>query len=189
MGIFFKNKETKIRVWHWIFLIVVVVLVMAAQATRWFWPRLDARVAGRELRLALADTQAHLYRGLGNRPAITGDGMAFLFGESARHIFVMRDMRFAIDIVWVENFNGDNACYLSKFSWRKLFATYYLGCRAKVVDIAPNVPPEPGKNEKELLKYAPRVPSTMVLELPSGFAENNGLKIGDIVEFGGISYF
>jgi len=46
----------------------------------------------------------------------------------------------------------------------------------KVVDIAPNLQPE-----NELKVYYPRKDANMVLELPAGWAEQNKLKIGDVL--------
>ena len=65
----------------------------------------------------------------------------------------MRGMRFPIDIVWLSD--------------------------GVVVDIAPSVPIEPGVPEADLRVYYPRLKANTVIELPAGWAEGHGLKIGD----------
>ena len=84
------------------------------------------------------------------------DGMLFVFANRVQHTFVMRNMLFPIDIVWLN--------------------------KGEIVDIAPNIQPEPGKNEASLTPYFARLPSDMVLELVAGTVAKNGLKIGDKLE-------
>lgn len=69
---------------------------------------------------------------------------------------VMRDMRFALDMVWLDGL--------------------------EIVDLAKNLEPEPGKNELQLVPYVGRTKNNMVLELPAGFLDKNGVKIGDKIE-------
>ena len=69
---------------------------------------------------------------------------------------VMRDMHFPLDIIWLDG--------------------------NKIIDIAPNLPPEPGLAEEQLTIYRSRAASTLVLELPAGFMERTSLKIGDVIE-------
>jgi hypothetical protein len=81
--------------------------------------------------------------------------MLFVFGEKSQHAIVMRDMRFPIDIIWLD---GNT-----------------------VVDMAPNVPTEPGKSEAEFKLYMARLPSTFVLEARAGFVDKYGLRVGDSI--------
>jgi uncharacterized membrane protein (UPF0127 family) len=79
--------------------------------------------------------------------------MVFLFPETKTHGFVMRDMHFPIDIIWLDH--------------------------GVVVDIAPSVPVEPGAIESDLRVYYPRKPANIVLELNAGWADAHKLRIGD----------
>jgi uncharacterized membrane protein (UPF0127 family) len=85
-------------------------------------------------------------------------GMLFKFLNRDRYAMVMRDMEFALDIIWLDD--------------------------GRIVDMAPNVAPEDGRSEAQLTVYRPRLPATAVLELPAGFIAQKGLKIGDTVDLG-----
>jgi uncharacterized membrane protein (UPF0127 family) len=65
----------------------------------------------------------------------------------------MKDMKFAIDIIWVK----DN----------------------KIVDITPNVEPQPNKSVFNLTVYYPSEAVDKVLELVAGTAEKYNIKIND----------
>ncbi len=118
-------------------------------------PSADVVLKDKNLKVMIANTPEKRLKGLSDRKDLGKfDGMMFLFDDFSRHGFVMRDMLFNIDIVW---FNS-----------------------GKVVDIAPNLQPE-NVPENELKVYYPRKDANMVLELPAGWAEQNNLKIGDIL--------
>jgi len=108
-----------------------------------------------KLELYVAKTIKDMYVGLGGRDDLGGkDGMLFLYDYPGRHGIVMRDMRFPLDIVWLDE--------------------------GLVVDIAPAVPIEPYVTESALIVYRPRIDATMVVELPAGWAARHDLKIGDV---------
>jgi len=86
-----------------------------------------------------------------------GKGMLFDFGK--KDIFPnfwMKDMKFAIDIIWI----NDN----------------------RIVDIDRDVKPEPGRSDSELTLYIPPKPIDYVLEVNAGYAERNGIEVGDSVQ-------
>lgn len=112
------------------------------------------RVGNEVLRLEVTQTAADRQRGLGGRDAIgEADGMLFVFPEVDRHGIWMKDMRFAIDIIWV--------------------------AQGKIVDIAPRVPYV--QTTQELPIYYPRLDAEWVIEVPAGTAEREEWKIGDPV--------
>lgn len=130
------------------FLAMIGVVIWQKQ-----YPDAVVELKGERLHVLVADTPARQYRGLGKRAALAPyEGMLFLFGESERHGFVMRDMRFSIDIVWFQD--------------------------GVVVDIAPSVPLDI-TSEANLRRYYPRLPSNIVLELPADWAAAHDLRIGD----------
>lgn len=152
-----QKKVTEFRRWHLILLAVVILAAIAFKLySVWRVPEALVGLAAVELRVRVADTPAARFRGWGGYKNMGGfEGMLFVFPERGQHTMVMRDMLFPLDIIWIDG--------------------------KSVVDIAPNVLPEPVKNESELMPYFARAPSTLVLELPAGWTKRQGLKVGDNV--------
>ncbi len=104
----------------------------------------------------VAQTDNQKEQGLSGRKKLTdGQGMLFDFTNTDDTMpqFWMKDMNFAIDIVWIDS--------------------------QKVIDITPNVPVS--KNNP-LPTYSPPSKITHVLEVASGWAKRNNLKVGDSVK-------
>ena len=111
-------------------------------------------LAGNKLNVDVADNKAEQTQGLSGRFFLTDqEGMLFLFSQKDIRSFWMKDMQFPIDIVWID----ENT----------------------VVDISPNVQPQPGLPSDQLARYAPSQPIDKVLELAAGWSARHGLKIGD----------
>lgn len=109
---------------------------------------------GERLRVIVADNSAKQFKGLGGMKSLGDyDGMLFVGLKAQRIGVVMRDMLMPIDVVWFHE--------------------------GEVVDIAPNVPTEPGVQEDQLRVYLPRADADVFLELPAGWTVRHGLKIGD----------
>ncbi|HLC69749.1 MAG TPA: DUF192 domain-containing protein [Patescibacteria group bacterium] len=153
-----RNKEGQtFNKWYLILLLIFIAIGVGLKLYGLRWPTAKVVFGDKQIEVLVADTARHRYAGLGNRSDPGEyDGMLFVFPSVGSHGIVMRDMQFSIDIVWLND--------------------------GKVVDIAPNVPTEPGIAEKDLMVYWPRVPAALVLELPAGYAMENDLKIGDQVE-------
>ena len=148
------TERKKFTSFQKIVLLVLLLSVIGLWFWGWRWPSAVVGLKGQELNVLLAKTPKHHYRGLGKRDSLGEfDGMLFVFPLSRKLGIVMRDMRFPIDIIWLE--------------------------RGEVVDIAPSVQLEPDKGNLELKVYKPRVPANLVLELPAGWAAKHQLKIGD----------
>ena len=99
-------------------------------------------------------------RGLSGRASLdSGTGMLFIFENSERFRFWMREMQFSLDIVWISS-----------------------GC--VVVDISVDVPfPDPSTPLSDLPRYSPESVARYVLEINGGEASDLGLGAGDRVEF------
>lgn len=150
-----KNNFSKIQLFTLLFIAFFSFGLKAYYD--YYWPKAEVRVNGHVLKVLVADNIKHWTKGLGGREDLSEyDGMLFLFPTVQQHVFVMRDMRFSIDIIWIKN--------------------------GQVVDIAPEVPLDSVNNEADLTPYAARDASGSVLELKSGMAKYIGLKIGDRVE-------
>lgn len=107
------------------------------------------------VKLTLADTTDNRAAGLSNRDTIPNDGMLLQWSAPGRHPIWMSEMRFPLDLVWVDG-------------------------EGRVVAALADVPPctsapctlyEPAGSEK----------STAVLELSAGKAATYGLTIGAAV--------
>jgi len=82
-------------------------------------------------------------------------GMLFLLKEEAVHTFWMKNMRFPLDIIWIDK-------------------------EKKIVDIAKNALPCVNNTCPNLV---PRQKSQFVLEVNAGYADKNNIKIGEILDF------
>jgi uncharacterized membrane protein (UPF0127 family) len=104
----------------------------------------------------LAVTEAERARGLMFRETMEeSQGMLFIFEEEERHRFWMKNMRFAIDILWLDR-------------------------QRKIIHCEPQAPP---CQQDPCPTYGPDAPAAFVLELQSGFTEKHSLKLYDRVEF------
>ncbi len=151
-----KSKKFEFKQAYIFIVIVVLALVLKLYQT-YYWPTVTVKMHNTQIKVLVADNQKHWEKGVGGRDNL-GEygGMLFIFPETSQHIFVMRDTKFSLDMVWLK--------------------------KGEVVDIAPNVPTELGRTEEQLTQYLARDVSNMVLEMPAGSAQNYGLKIGDKVE-------
>src|SRR3989344_6135441 len=144
------------KTWHLVVIILVIVVAAGYRIYGSWWTKATVKIGGREVLVLVADTYSHRLKGWSDRKDMGKyGGMLFVFPERSRHAMVMRDMHFPLDIIWLDG--------------------------GKVIDIAPNVLPEPGIPEELLTVYQARAASTLVLELPAGFMSQTGLKIGDEV--------
>lgn len=115
-------------------------------------PKTQLSINGVEIEVAVADTPEERVKGLSGMDRIPFQGMLFIFDSPAQEGFWMKDMRFAIDIIWIgENF--------------------------KVVDMKEGVKPE---TFPEI--FEPREEAGYVLEVPAGFSKLHSLKIGSEVK-------
>jgi hypothetical protein len=112
------------------------------------------KIGGVTLKIDLATTPEAQTQGLSGRKSLAEDaGMLFIFPESGKYFFWMKDMNFPIDMIWLGA--DQKIIYLKKNALPKLF-------------------PE---------TYGPDIASKYVLEVSANFCEKNNLKVGDGVEF------
>ncbi len=111
---------------------------------------------GYEVTAELAVKEEDRARGLMFREEIhENQGMLFLFEEEGIHSFWMKNMRFPIDILWLDR-------------------------DKRIVHIEARVPPCP---RDPCPSYAPPAAAAFVLELKSGCAERHRLRVYDRLEF------
>lgn len=116
------------------------------------------KIGLKEVDLEIVDTPQEKAKGLSGKPSISGDeGMLFIFNNKSYPSFWMKDMNFAIDIIWISD--------------------------DTIVQIDENVPhPSYDQNDKELPLYRPPIAINYVLEVSAGFSKNNGIKVGDRID-------
>lgn len=108
-------------------------------------------------RVSAAVSQKEHETGLSKTQSLSEDqGMIFLFEKPEYYSFWMKNMKFPVDIIYINN--------------------------DKIVTIKSNVEP-PKNNEENLIIYAPTGPSDKVLEIQAGLSEKYGFKIGDKVKY------
>jgi uncharacterized protein len=104
----------------------------------------------------IADTFETRARGLGNRAGLkTGWGMLFISSSATVQNFWMKDMRFCLDIIWIE--------------------------RGVITGAAENICPQPSAPDSELKVVSSGIPVTYVLEMPANWLKENGLGAGSTV--------
>ena len=106
----------------------------------------------------IAKTETQRRTGLSNMDKLPeGEGMLFEFAQKdVQPPFWMKDMSFAIDILWVND--------------------------GEIVQIHKDVqPPTPNTPDEKLILYAPNQPIDYVLEVNAGFTEENRIIVGDVV--------
>ena len=124
-------------------------------------PVVIVKIGGACFEAELADTPEARYQGLSGREALApGAAMWFDLGEPRNAAFVMREMRFPLDIVWVEQ----------------------TAAGLRVAGVERNAPPAPpGTAEAELTHYRSPGPVRYVLEVNAGAAAAHGIGASDAV--------
>jgi uncharacterized protein len=104
--------------------------------------------------LAITDLERQL--GLMYRETMLEDqGMLFVFSEEGYHSFWMKNMNFAIDILWLDK-------------------------EKRIVHIEKRIPP---CQTRDCPSYAPDLPAMYVLELKAGMADCHNLKKQQRIDF------
>jgi uncharacterized membrane protein (UPF0127 family) len=151
------SEKKSFKTWHFVLIIILIAISIGYRIYGAIWTKATIKIGNQQLYVLVADTPNHRFKGWSDRKDMGKyGGMLFVFPTSDRYAMVMRDMQFSLDIIWLHN--------------------------NKIVDIAPHLPPEMGVSEEKLVVYKPRTEADLVLEVPAGFMENTGVKIGDTLE-------
>lgn len=112
-------------------------------------------INGKTINVEIAKTSKEHYIGLSNRETICHDcGLFFVFPSLEIRQFVMRNMNFPLDIIFIKN--------------------------DTIVEILENLEPE-GNDPKAI--YSSKQPVNNVLEINAGISKQYGFKIGQKVIF------
>lgn len=131
-----------------VFLIVGLIIVLGALESQ------AARVCLKKdcVEAEVVSTEVDMRRGLQGRKGLKDrHGMLFVFKNDGLQNFWMKDMNFAIDIIWIDS-------------------------KGHIVTVAPSCAPcttEPCE------VYSPKANARYVLELPSGYALKHHFTVGD----------
>lgn len=116
-------------------------------------PEKIIRIGKVELKVEVARTNESRMSGLSNRTVLEqGKGMLFEFDQEGLYSFWMKEMKFPIDIIWLDSD----------------FKVVYVVIKAKPESF-PNL-------------FTPTTPARFVLEIPAGFVEANNISIGNKFE-------
>lgn len=112
-----------------------------------------AHIGGVPVRVYIADTPEEQQKGLSvfNRLP-PGTGMLFVFDQDDTYGIWMKDMKFAIDIIWID-------------------------AEGRIIDIVQHATPESFPQV-----FTPRAPARYVLETRSGFVEERNVNASDLVD-------
>ena len=120
--------------------------------TRIFFP-LSKNLKSVNLDIEVADTPEKRIKGLSGRENLPENvGLLFVYDKPGLYGIWMKDMNFPVDVIWLD----------------KDF---------KVVNIAQNISPDSFPQV-----FEPKAPALYILEVNTGFAEQNIIEIGDRVD-------
>ncbi|MFH0856299.1 MAG: DUF192 domain-containing protein [bacterium] len=112
------------------------------------------KIRDNKINIEIVNTDETRYKGLSGRENLCADcGMLFVFNDLRERYFVMRDMNFPLDIIWIKE--------------------------NRVIKIDKNLSPE-GHNPVNI--YSPSEPIDMVLEVNGGFCDRKGIKEGEEIK-------
>ena len=105
----------------------------------------------------VADTPSKRTTGLSGRDTLASNaGMLFVFPETKKYRFWMKDTKIPLDFIYVR--------------------------AGKVVDVYRNAqPPVPGQSDSTLPQYEPVESIDMMIETNAGFIDQHNVKVGDSV--------
>jgi uncharacterized protein len=109
----------------------------------------------KKINIEIADSWPERVQGLSGRDNLCDDcGLMFIFDSKDKYSFWMKDMKFSIDIIWIDD--------------------------DKIVYIVENASLPRGDN---IPSYMPVTVANKVLEVNAEFVKKNNIKLGDIVKF------
>ena len=118
--------------------------------------RSQITISRKRMTALLADTPRKMTAGLMFRKSLKqNECMLFVFPRDGAHPIWMRNMKFNIDILWLDS-------------------------KKRIVDVVESAKPIYGL---DFSSYSSNGPSRYVVELNAGFVRKNRVKIGDTVRF------
>jgi len=139
-----------------IIIVIAVAIVYSGSKGNLFGKKAEATFGETTVALDVADTPESREKGLSGRNSLAEKaGMLFIFDQPGVPSFWMKDMKFPIDIIFVNN--------------------------DKIVTIYKNVP-APKNGETPSNYYQPTSPTNRVIELKAGMSDKYKLQVGNTVD-------
>lgn len=136
-------------------LVLILIALVASYASANFQPTTQVRLGSGVFNVQLADTEAGRIQGLSGVEKLSSNGgLLMVFDTDAAHGIWMKDMKTAIDIIWL---NKDK----------------------KVIYIVTDASPE----LEDSKTFKPSSPARYVLEIAAGAAKKSAIKVGDTAVF------
>lgn len=154
-------QKIRLKTISWVYVLVALLTISVAASISWSVFGLGSTsnqavvlVNELEFKVDVADTAQKRYQGLSGKERLLEDeGMLFVFHDYYMPSFVMREMNFPIDIIWIK----DNI----------------------VAGIEKNIPLV--KDNSQLIRYSPKGFINYALEINAGITDKHNIKIGDSV--------
>lgn len=109
-------------------------------------------IGDKKISLTVSDTELTRVQGLSGKDKLKdNEAMLFVFDESQKHGFWMKDMKFSLDIIWLDD-------------------------HSRIVYIEQNISPDTYPKT-----FFPSTKSLYVIEANAGFVNENKLEIGNIL--------
>jgi len=122
------------------------------------WKTKSLQIGDKTYEIFLTENEEDMKKGLAAFDDIKdSQGMLFEFEVEDFHSFWMKDMKFDIDIIFLDK-------------------------EMKVVHIFENVRKDTYKNQNDYKIFIPKLKSKYVIEIKSGEVKKNKLKLGDIIK-------
>lgn len=134
-------------------LLAVLVLVLGALAFSYLSDK-KVELNSRSINVLVADSSEERAQGLSGRKRLAeNQGMLFVFTDPGQYCLWMKDMNFAIDMIWLDK-------------------------DKKVIDIKENAQPESYPES-----FCPRSDAQYILEVPANSAQKWGVERGQVARF------
>ncbi len=119
---------------------------------------LTLKINDQEYKVEVVNESSSIIKGLSGRLIIGSDGMLFVLGQKIKPSFWMKEMKFALDLIWI----SDN----------------------RIVQIDKNVPfPDQNLALALLPRYQSSFFVNQVLEVVDGFTDKQQIEVGDEIDY------
>lgn len=145
------------RLWSWAIagVVILIAVVIMSVFLSLSVPRVNLQLGDGIFKTTLAISDNERQRGLSGRSGLdSGEAMLLIFERDDKWPIWMKDMHFAIDIIWI---NSDK----------------------EVVHIVKNARPESYPDRQ----FAPRSAAKYVLEVPAGTVAERNIRVGNVAKF------
>lgn len=143
------TKKTKILFVLIIFILIVFIFYAYTKINK----KKFVEINNNHILIDIADTPQKKYIGLSGRQKICNNcGMLFIFGQNNNPVFVMRNMNFSLDIIWIK--------------------------KNKIVKIDDNLSPEGNIIQNY---FTSDIATDYILEVNGGFTKKNNIKVNNTV--------